>query len=312
MNMVDKNTYASFAMRNNIISLPEKETVRDFPNYILAAIRNQSYDFFEDVLHNLYMNHAEDFYAMKKHIWCYYFNRDLQEMGRDRFGDIDFILEWLADSLDNIRLQWFNKLDILELYIILLNDFLIHKAKDYEKEKFQRAHTKFLKWINNLNEEFSRLHYAYRIVNLQIVEITSPIEIEAIETVINEGKDNVSTHIKAALQHYSDKVSPDYRNSIKESISAVEVICREITGKDTLGAALNELEKKGITFNSQLKTGFNNLYNYTNNKGTGIRHALMDDSHIPEQKEALFMLVSCSAFINYIRAVEIKLGNPPR
>ncbi|WP_300915780.1 AbiJ-NTD4 domain-containing protein [Bacteroides acidifaciens] len=306
--MIDKNTYIPFSRRNGIISLPEKETVKDFPDYILAAIRNQSYGFFENVLHGLYINHVTDFHAIKKHIWCYYFNRDLKEL-ENRSGDIIFILEWLADSLHNIRLQWFHKLDILELYINLLNDLLIQDVKDFEKEKFHKAHTEFHKWIGNLNDEFARLHYAYRIVSLQIVEITSPIEIEAVEAAINEGKDSVSTHLMTALQHYSHKLNPNYRNSIKESISAVEVICREITGKDTLGASLNELEKKGIAFNSQLKTGFNNLYNYTNNKDTGIRHALMDDSHIPEQKEALFMLVSCSAFINYLRAIKTKIDS---
>lgn len=307
--MIDKNSYIPFSRRNGITSLPEKETVKDFPNYILAAIRNQSYEFFKNVLHDLYMNHVEDFIAIKKHIWCYYFNSDLQELCHDRSNDINFILEWIADSLDNVRLQWFHKLDILELYIKLLNDLLIQNVKDFEKEKFHRAQAEFHKWIGNLNDEFARLHYAYRIVNLQIVEITSPIEIEAVEAAINEGKDSVSTHLMAALQHYSDKINPNYRNSIKESISAVEVICREITGKDTLGAALNELEKKGIAFNSQLKTGFNNLYNYTNNKDTGIRHALMEDSHLPEQKEALFMLVSCSAFINYLRAIKTKIDS---
>lgn len=306
--MIDKNSYISFSRRNGIISLPEKDTVKDFPNYVLAAIRNQSYDFFDNVLYGLYMYHVKDFYAIKTYIWCYYFNWDLQELSHDRSNDINFILEWLADSLDNVRLQWFQKLDILELYINLLNDFLSQDVKETEIEKFHKAHTEFHKWISNLNDEFARLHYAYRIVSLQIVKITSPIEIEAVEAAINEEKDSVSTHIKAALQHYSDKINPNYRNSIKESISAVEAICREITGKDTLGASLNELEKKGIAFNSQLKTGFNNLYNYTNNKDTGIRHALMDDSHIPEQKEALFMLVSCSAFINYLRAIKTKIG----
>lgn len=63
--MIDKNSYIPFSRRNGIISLPEKETVKDFPDYILAAIHNQSYDFFENVLHDLYMNHAEDFYAIK-------------------------------------------------------------------------------------------------------------------------------------------------------------------------------------------------------------------------------------------------------
>ena len=131
--MIDKNTYIPFSRRNGIISLPEKDTVIDFPNYILAAIRNQSYEFFKNVLHGLYMNHFEDFIAIKKHIWCYYFNRDLQELCHDRSNDINFILEWLADSLDNVHLRWFHKLDILELYINLLNDLLIQEVKDSEK-----------------------------------------------------------------------------------------------------------------------------------------------------------------------------------
>ena len=44
------------------------------------------------------------------------------------------------------------------------------------------------------------------------------------------------------------------------------------------------------------------LYAYTNQPDTGIRHALMDDddTYTPASEEALFMLVSCSSFINYL------------
>ena len=47
---------------------------------------------------------------------------------------------------------------------------------------------------------------------------------------------------------------------------------------------------------------FEKLYAYTNQPTTGIRHALMDSSgtYVPKAEEALFMLVSCSAFINYL------------
>ena len=39
----------------------------------------------------------------------------------------------------------------------------------------------------------------------------------------------------------------------------------------------------------------------------GIRHALMDDTaeYVPGAEEALFMLVSCSAFINYLNSKKI-------
>ena len=57
---------------------------------------------------------------------------------------------------------------------------------------------------------------------------------------------SVNTHIKKALSLYSDRKNPDYENSIKESISAVEAMCCIITGMTgasaTLGAALKKLE----------------------------------------------------------------------
>lgn len=95
--------------------------------------------------------------------------------------------------------------------------------------------------------------------------------------------------------------SANYRNLIKESISAVEAFCREKTGENTLGKALNRLETNGIIFPQLLKGAFDKLYAYTNQPDTGIRHALMDNDgmYTPASEEALFMLVSCSAFFNY-------------
>ena len=115
-------------------------------------------------------------------------------------------------------------------------------------------------------------------------------------------------YLETALQLYAKRPDSDYRNSIKESISAVEVICREKTGENTLGKALNNLEKSGIYIPSMLQTAFDKLYAYTNLPDTGIRHALMDDTdnYTPSAAEALFILVSCSAFINYLMMKESK------
>jgi len=43
------------------------------------------------------------------------------------------------------------------------------------------------------------------------------------------------------------------------------------------------------------------LYGYTSDSG-GIRHALSDEDVTPTFEDAKFMLVSCSAFINYLKA----------
>ena len=134
----------------------------------------------------------------------------------------------------------------------------------------------------------------------QVVEITDDEEIKEIEAALSQER-AIRNHFSAALKHLSDRQNPDYRNSIKESISAVEALCRQITGESTLGNALRVWEKKGVKIPSSLKSSIEKLYNYTNDKRTGIRHALMDETESPQYDEAKFMLVACSAFVNYVQ-----------
>ncbi|HZK10846.1 MAG TPA: hypothetical protein VFD10_00585 [Atribacterota bacterium] len=154
---------------------------------------------------------------------------------------------------------------------------------------------------------------AYRFVGGKITQITSQEEISEIEEALNISKpfETVSVHINRALALFSDKKSPDYRNSIKESISAVEAICKLIVkkGNPDLGQALKIMENE-IGLHPALKKAFNNLYGYTSDD-KGIRHALLEEAELyPE--DAKFMLISCSAFVNYlvskISKIEIKRG----
>lgn len=144
----------------------------------------------------------------------------------------------------------------------------------------------------------------YRLVNRKIVQITSNEEIQEIqEAIANTDKFNsVNTHLQTALDMLSDRKNPDYRNSIKEAISAVEAMCSIIANdpKATLGSALKEIEKKH-SLHPALKSAFSSLYGYTSDAG-GIRHKLTDDTATIEFEDAKFMLVSCSAFINYLKA----------
>ncbi|MEN6619418.1 MAG: hypothetical protein ABFC28_07990 [Rikenellaceae bacterium] len=139
-------------------------------------------------------------------------------------------------------------------------------------------------------------------INNEIVEVSSKEEIITIENALQSKQKNIRVHLNKALELYAKRPIGDYRNSIKESISAVEAFCREKTGEDTLGKALNKLENNGVIIPKLLKLAFEKLYAYTNQPDTGIRHALMDseDTYTPTADEALFMLVSCSSFINYL------------
>ncbi|MDR0579779.1 MAG: hypothetical protein LBG21_04175 [Campylobacteraceae bacterium] len=105
----------------------------------------------------------------------------------------------------------------------------------------------FIKTVNEVLEvEFS----AYRLIDKQLVPIFNKIEIKEIEDSLQctqnfTALNNANLHLQTSLKLLSDRESPDYRNSIKEAISAVEATCNFITKKDktTLGEALIELEK---------------------------------------------------------------------
>ena len=97
----------------------------------------------------------------------------------------------------------------------------------------------------------------------------------------------------------ADKTSPDYRNSIKESVSAIEAAAKVVAGtsKESFGATLTKLKKEN-NLHPALEQGFKNIFGYTS-EGDGIRHALMDDSNC-DFNDAKFMLVAASAFVNYL------------
>lgn len=162
----------------------------------------------------------------------------------------------------------------------------------------------YLHFQSRLNETLKREQSGYRLINGHFVRITSEEEIQEIEEAINntDSWSSVNTHLTTALNFLADKKNPNYRNSIKESISAVEALCVIITGnnKASLGQALTEIEKKH-TLHEALKKSFSSLYGYTSD-ASGIRHSLIENGTDVDFEEAKFMLVTCSAFINFLKA----------
>ncbi|EKD80861.1 MAG: hypothetical protein ACD_39C02122G0001 [uncultured bacterium] len=153
------------------------------------------------------------------------------------------------------------------------------------------------------NNCFTQELFGYRFIDNKITPITDEQELECLRDAIESGDkfEPVKTHLQEALVKFSDREKPDYRNSIKESISAVESICKIVSGNDraTLGDALKAIERKHQIPN-MLRVAFDKLYAYTNDDG-GIRHGLKDGDIEPKQTEAKFMLIACSAFINYLK-----------
>ncbi len=121
---------------------------------------------------------------------------------------------------------------------------------------------------------------------------------QAIETIRESGMEGASAHLHQAAHHINAK---QYADSVESSIEAVESVARRIAPKSkTLGDALKNLEKKGLLTNSQLKTGFEKIYAYTNSE-EGVRHSLVfKDSSDVGLDEAVFMFGACASFAAYL------------
>ncbi len=151
------------------------------------------------------------------------------------------------------------------------------------------------------NELFEQEYVGYRFIDRLITPITTKEEAEAIKEAIDNSDESIKIHLQKALKYISDREQPDYENSIKESISAVEAECCRIVGKRTsLGDALNKLEGSDVVIHPCLKDAFRKLYNYTSD-AKAVRHAGDLGGADATFAEAQFMLVSCSAFINYLK-----------
>lgn len=254
---------------------------------ITDEIQNAICSCFDELLHiyniERYAVPSSELKELEKHIWTKFFNLRLSKYDYNSFS--------IPSCIEGPFVQWYEVLDLIEFSI----KYMHHRDEG-------TGLSASIHFVALLNSEFERLNFAYRIVNCEIVEITSEHEIETIEYAIDNSPCNVKMHLNSALEKLAQRPDGDYRNSIKESISAVEAFCREKTGESTLGKALSKLEQKNIIIPQSLKSAFSKLYEYTNHADTGIRHALMDDegTYTPTADEALFMLVSCSAFINYL------------
>ena len=162
-------------------------------------------------------------------LWIYFYKKPIDNLPWS-YGDVterkarSIVREWFFNA------EWDQVLDFIEF------------SSDY--------HYNFANICNGfLKREFS----AYRFVDNKIVEINSKEEIIEIENAINNSDkfNSVKIHLTTALGLMSDRKNPDYRNSIKESISAVESLSKIITNnnKTTLGQALKEIEMRDKSMN---------------------------------------------------------------
>jgi len=177
------------------------------------------------------------------------------------------------------ELEWNKVYDFLEFLISIEN-----------YEQYQKS------FIWQLNQIFVDERAPYKMIDSLVTPLISSEEAEEVGKAIGSKYFPVSNHIKKSLELYSKRPIADHQNSIKESISAVESLARIILDKPsaTLGALADELN-----IHPSFKEAIKKLYGWTSDQG-GIRHSENGKELYVDEKEARYMLVQCSALVNYI------------
>ena len=202
----------------------------------------------------------------------------------DLWGDVtsgpavDFLRTWFLEA------SWNEVYDVLE-----------HLLRKHPVEQN----------TSDANAMLSREGSAYRFSGSGIVPITSEEELDAIESAaqLPDPFHGASQHVAQAVALLSNRTAPDFRNAIKESISAVESAVRVAVGDE--GVDIDKgLEK--LALHNQLGQAWKNMFNWTSDED-GVRHGTKGTPQVG-LSEARYMVVACSAFVNYL-AVKGTEGN---
>lgn len=260
-----------FSQRNGIKALPESLK----PNEMPAALRNTLWN-----VYSRWYSHLPD-YQFYPEVWSGFYKEpvdDISGEGTYYHARSEIRKRFMRGTFDEVY-------DFLEFCMKI----------DGNAEALGDA----------LNEALEIELAAYRVIDEQFVEVTDELEVELLESALyddDEAFSGATQHIATALAHLSRRSKPDYRNSIKESISAVEAAAKVVSGKEkaTLNDALTVLGKNG-KLHGALQKGYSSLYAYTND-ANGIRHALMDEPNLTSA-DAKYFLLSCVSFVNYLKTL---------
>ncbi len=221
-------------------------------------------------------------------LWTKYFKQAIDSLpsGQTSWGSKYIEVETVTSE---IRKHYFALTDWKKVYTIL--EFTFPYLAPPSKSMFS----------DELNTILTEERSPLRFIENHFIEITDELELAEIQKAVSTTKSTftpVYTHLNASIEYLADANENGYRNSIKESISAVESLCKILTNdeKGTLASAL-----KKLNIHKALEKALLTLYGFTSD-ASGIRHSLGFGDDVADFNDAKFMLVSCSSFVNYLKA----------
>ncbi len=182
-----------------------------------------------------------------------------------------------------------------------LNKFIFNMGKSILKTSIIKEMMYQPMFEKNINKILSEEKIAY-ILNKEKFVPHYPKEAQtSIDEAMNLKHVNPAKHIKKAVVLLEHHQNPDYANSIKESISAVESLAVEISGEGSFDKAIAQLEQNGILLHPQFAAAIKNMYRFTSDED-GVRHGASGEPLQCNPATARYMLIICSAMVNFIVA----------
>ena len=204
--------------------------------------------------------------------------------------------EYFKHPLDTMDRHWVNVVSTLRKYFFECKWYEVYDFVEFVANSYSSKRDRL---IMSCNQMLEREASGYRFLDGLLAPITGQVEIDEIDLALGGPPDPVHAHLRRSLELLSDRANPDYRNSIKESISAVESLVASTVGeKGTLGQLIKKIEET-VGLHPALRAAFSSLYGYTSDED-GIRHAILELQNIGFE-DAKFFLVVCSAFVNLVR-----------
>lgn len=208
---------------------------------------------------------------------------DYLQLPLDDCPSVTSVWSQLKDRV--LRGEWYEPFNLLE--------FLL------STQPLARYHAELARTVNI---ELEKKLTAYRVINDKVVPLDSEAEGTAVASALDELQTTllagVRHHLSTAIDLLADRAKPDYANSVKESISAVEAILELITGEGVLSKALPKLPASGIKVHSAQVEAWKKLYGWTSDED-GVRHSAKAPPEVG-QAMAKYMLVTSSAFVSLL------------
>jgi hypothetical protein len=155
------------------------------------------------------------------------------------------------------------------------------------------------RFMGDLEGALKRLGSPYRLIGAELVPITGQAELDEVARAMGSPFAGARKQIAQAVTLLSMKPEPDYRNTIKESVSAIESTLMEATGNSgDFKPLLDAFEKAHGELHPAFRKAVSTLYGWTSDE-KGVRHGIFGDVNV-DHADARFMLVTCSAFVNFL------------